>query len=51
VPFRLALILAFLLGAAIALASLKLIPLVSVGNGDVEELSLVVPAIASKTYS
>lgn len=47
---RPALILSFLLGAALMFAFLRLLPLVPLGAGEVEDLSLVIPAVTSETY-
>lgn len=50
-PFRAALSLSFLLGAGLMFAFLRLLPLVPIGAaGDVEDLSLVIPAVTSETY-
>lgn len=48
--FRVALILSFLLGAGLMFASLRLLPPVQFGEGNVEDLSLVIPAVTSETY-
>ena len=48
--FRVALILSFLFGAGLMFASLRLLPLVQFGEGAVEDLSLVIPAVTSETY-
>ena len=45
-----AMVLSFLLGAGLMFASLRSLPLLQLGEGDVESLSLTIPAVTSKSY-